>query len=362
MLSASTTTNNTLIGWAGTAKDEPLREMELPLRAWDENCVDMDILCCGICGTDLHTLEENFGPSTMWPCVIALYIYQQGHEIVGKVTRVGKNVTNVHVGDRAGVGCQVESCGECEECSNGKENLCIIRPVLTYNDNLYNGEKTYGGFANRWRGNHRFVCKVPDAMPSEIAASFLCAGLTCWAPLRRCAVGKDSVLGVVGLGGLGHYAVLLAKALGAKVVAMSQTESKRSVALELGADEFLVTSDPKAMGSYRKKMTHILCTGTNPAAFQWNDYFNLIKANGYFINLMLGDWEFPPLNPTMLIFHQVSIQGSLIGSPKEIDEMLAFAVEHEIKPWITTYPMSKVNEALEDFKAGKPRFRFVLKN
>lgn len=150
--------------------------------------------------------------------------------------------------------------------------------------------------------------------------------------------------------------------MGAKVIAMSQTASKRSVALELGADEFLVTSNATAMSSYRKQMTHIFCTGTNPADFQWNSYFNLLKANGHFINVMLGDWEFPPINPAMLVFHQVYIHGSLIGSPKEIDAMLAFAVENKIVPWVTTYPMSKVNEALEDFKAGKPRFRFVLKN
>lgn len=164
------------------------------------------------------------------------------------------------------------------------------------------------------------------------------------------------------IGGLGHFGVLFAKAMGAKVVAMSQTASKRSVALELGADEFLVTSDPEAMASYKKKLTHIVCTGTNPSDFQWNDYFNLLKGNGHFINVMLGDWEFPPIDPAMLIIHQVYIHGSFIGGPQEIDEMLAFAVENKIQPWITTYPMSKANEALEDFKAGKPRFRFVLKN
>lgn len=171
----------------------------------------------------------------------------------------------------------------------------------------------------------------------------------------------DSLLIII-IGGLGHFAVLFAKAMGAKVIAMSQTASKRSVALELGADEFLVTSDATAMSSYKKQMTHILCTGTNPADFQWNDYFSLIKSNGHFVNVMLGNWVFPPINPAILIFHQVYIHGSFIGSPKEMGEMLAFAVEKNIVPWVTTYPMSKVNEALKDFKAGKPRFRFVLKN
>ncbi|KAK4511401.1 uncharacterized protein ATC70_012616 [Mucor velutinosus] len=349
-------TNDTFTGWACTAKGEPLREMELPLKTWDENCVDMDIICCGMCGTDLHILEENVGPGTLWPCVV-------GHEIVGKVTRVGKNVTNVNVGDRAGVGCQVDSCGKCEECLNGNQNMCTVRPVLTYNDKWFSGEKTYGGYANRWRGDYRFVCKIPDSMPSEVAASsFLCAGLTCFSPLRRTNVDSTSVVDVMGIGGLGHFAVLFAKAMGAKVIAMSQTASKRSVALELGADEFLVTSDATAMSSYKKQMTHILCTGTNPADFQWNDYFSLIKSNGHFVNVMLGNWVFPPINPAILIFHQVYIHGSFIGSPKEMGEMLAFAVEKNIVPWVTTYPMSKVNEALKDFKAGKPRFRFVLKN
>ncbi|GAN09919.1 conserved hypothetical protein [Mucor ambiguus] len=353
----STSKKDTLTGWACTAKGEPLKEMELPLKTWDENCVDMEIICCGMCGTDIHTLEEKFGSCTNWPCVIGMYFniewhlthvlnLHQGHEIVGKVTRVGKNVTNVCVGDRGGVGFQADSCGKCEECLKGNENMCTVRLVQTYNDNWYNGDKTYGGYANRWRGDYRFICKIPDSMTSEIAASFMCAGLTMYAPLKR-AVSSKSVVGIMGIGGLGHFAILFAKAMGAKVVAMSQTASKRSVALELGADEFLVTSDLKAMGSYKK---------------QWIDYFNLLKAKGHFINLMLGDWEFPPIDPALLCFHQVYIHGTLIGSPKEIEEMLAFADEHEIKPWITTYPMSKANEALEYFKARKPRFRLVLKN
>ncbi|KAG1120061.1 hypothetical protein G6F42_012834 [Rhizopus arrhizus] len=194
----STSSNETFTGWACAAKGEPLEKMELPLRTWDENCVDMDVICCGMCGTDIHTLDESFGPGTSWPCVV-------GHEIAGKVTRVGKNVTNVRVGDRAGVGCQADSCGKCEECLKGNQNLCTVRIVMTYNDTWFNGDKTFGGYGSKFRGDYRFIFKVPDSMPSEIAASFFCSGLTVYAPMKRLNVNSKSVVGVVGIGGLGHY-------------------------------------------------------------------------------------------------------------------------------------------------------------
>lgn len=210
------------------------------------------------------------------------------------------------------------------------------------------------------RGDYRFVIKVPDNLPSEVAATFYCGGVTTYAPLKRANVGPNSVVGILGVGGLGHYGVLFAKAMGAKVIGMSHSDAKAEVAKELGCDDFIVTSSDESMAKYKKQLTHILCTGTS-RDFTWNRFFTLLKANGHFINVSAPGWDFPQVGME-LIRHQVNISGSMIGSPAEIVEMLEFAAEHNIRPWIKTYPMSKVNEAIQDFRDGKPRFRFVLEN
>ncbi|KAI8365464.1 chaperonin 10-like protein [Choanephora cucurbitarum] len=345
--------NNTFTAWAGVAKGQPLQKMELTLKQWDEDSVEMNITHCGMCGSDMHTLEGHWGP-TDYPCVV-------GHEIVGVVTRVGKNVTNLKVGDRAGVGAQCHSCHKCQNCLDGCENNCSAGFKGTYNSYWDNGDKTYGGYADKWRGDYRFAFKVPDDLPNEVAATFFCAGVTTYAPLRRTNVNEKSVVGVMGIGGLGHYAILWAKAMGAKVVGMSSSDRKRETATQLGCDEYINTSDEKALAAYKDTFTHILCTGCGED-FTWEKYLTLIRANGHFLNVNLPDWKFPPLSPLILTFGQVNISGSLIGSPQEIEEMLAFAAEKNIRPWITVLPMKDVNKAIEDFNAGKPRFRFVLEN
>ncbi|KAI8362807.1 chaperonin 10-like protein [Blakeslea trispora] len=344
--------NDTFTGWAGVSKDEPLQQMQLTLKQWDEDSVEMNITHCGICGSDDYTLKSLWG-ATNYPCVV-------GHEIVGVVTRVGKNVTNLKVGDRAGVGAQCNSCHECKSCKDEEENCCY-KMSGTYNSKWPNGDKTYGGYADKWRGDYRFAFKVPDSLPSEIAATFFCAGVTTYAPLRRTNVNEKSVVGVMGIGGLGHYGILWANAMGAKVVGLSSSDSKRDVALELGCHEFVNTNDEKALESYKGQLTHILCTGCGPD-FTWEKYLALLKRKGSFINVNAPSWTFPPLKPMLLIGTQANILGSLIGSPKEIEEMLQFAAEKNVRPWIDVFPMKDVNKVLEDFRAGKPRFRFVLEN
>lgn len=327
--------------------------MQLQLRAWDENAVELKVTHCGICGSDAHTLDEDWGP-TDFPCV-------PGHEIVGVVTRVGNNVTNVKPGDRAGVGAQSGSCHECDNCKEGNENNCIGIRTSTYNKRWPNGDKSYGGYADKWRGDYRFVFKIPDSLPSEVAATFFCAGVTAYAPLKRTNVGPSSVVGIMGVGGLGHYGILWAKAMGAKVIGMSHSEKKREVAGELGCDDYIVTSDDEQMAKYKNKMTHILCTGTTDD-FVWERYLSLIKVGGHFINVMHQGWDFPKIDPFLLIMKQVYITGSAIGSPSVIRDMLEFAAEHNVRPWIQVYPMKDAQTAIDDFKAGKPRFRFVLEN
>ncbi|OBZ83624.1 NADP-dependent alcohol dehydrogenase C 2 [Choanephora cucurbitarum] len=350
----SSTESDIFNGWAGTGKGKPLERMQLSLRRWDEDCVDINITHCGVCASDLHCLDQDdqWGP-TDYPCVV-------GHEIVGVVARVGKNVSRFKVGDRVGVGAQCTSCHECDECNNHRENLCP-NFGMTYNARWPNGDKTYGGYADKWRGDHRFVFKIPDHLSSEVAATFFCAGITSYSPLKRTGVNEDSVVGIMGIGGLGHYGILWAKAMGAKVVAISTGDRKRNVSYELGCDDFIDSTNPDDMARYEKKFTHILCTGCSPD-FQWSTYLNLIRGNGYFLNVNAPAWELPPMPPFMMLMAQVFIQGSCLGSPVEIEEMLKFAEQKNVRPWITMFSMKDVNKVLEDFRAGKPRFRFVLEN
>ncbi|KAI7895509.1 uncharacterized protein EV154DRAFT_536088 [Mucor mucedo] len=316
--------------------------MQLTLKTWDDNSVEMNVTHCGICGSDIHTLDENWRSANR--------------------PLVGKNVTNLKVGDRAGVCAQSSSCHECELCLDGQENMCQGGGVFTYDSRWPCGSKSYGGYADKWRGDYRFAFKVPDTMTSEIAATFFCAGVTTYAPLKRSNIipGK-SVVGIMGIGGLGHFGVQFAKGLGAKVIGISHNENKRDIALELGCDGYINASDEASMAKYNSSLTHILCTGASPD-FQWHTYFALLKVNGHFINVNVPEWQYPGMSAFTLLSKQIKVYGSGIGSPREIEEMLAFAAEKDIKPWITTYKMSDVNKAIEDFRAGKPRFRFVLEN
>jgi len=340
-------------GWACPGKGKKLEYIELPLKTFDDDAVDMDVTHCGICGSDVHTMDSGWGPTT-YPCVV-------GHEITGVCTAVGKNVTHIKVGDRIGVGAQSGSCLECVYCKNGQENICVKGMIGTYNDKWANGEETYGGYAEKWRGHQRFVFKVPDNMSNEIAATFFCAGLTCYAPLRRHNVTKGSKVGVVGIGGLGHFAVQWAKAMGAEVIAMSSSDRKREDAAKLGCSDYIVSSNPDDMSKYNGALTHIICTAYNPE-FDWVANLSTLKANGTFILVGLPEEPLKGIPPNLLALKQINICGSIIGSPDEIQEMLDFAAETGVKPWIQKYPMSKVNEALADFRSGKPRYRFVLEN
>ncbi|KAI7892710.1 chaperonin 10-like protein [Mucor mucedo] len=344
----------TFNGWVCEGKGESLEWKEMPLRAEDDYSVDMDVTHCGICGSDVHTLESNWGPAN-YPSVV-------GHEIAGVATRVGKKVTNVKVGDRIGVGAQSGSCHECGPCKSGWENLCKgTTRTGTYNSFWPNGDKSFGGYADRWRGDSRFVFKIPDNMTNEIACTFFCAGVTSYGPLKRHNVNKDSVVGIMGIGGLGHYGILWAKAMGARVIALSHNDKKKDVAKELGADDYVITSSEEDLKSIKGQLTHILCTGASDD-FAWKTFIPLFKPNGTFINVSLPSWNFPEVPPMMLSMSQVNICGSAIGSPAEIEDMLKFAAEHNVLPWIQKYPMKEAPKALEDFNKNLPRFRFVLEN
>ncbi|KAI8098627.1 chaperonin 10-like protein [Halteromyces radiatus] len=338
-------------GWACKGKDAPLEWTELPLKAFDADSVEMKISHCGICGSDIHTMDSGWGP-TNYPCVV-------GHEIVGVATRVGENVKKFKVGDRIGVGAQSFSCLNCNNCKDGYENLCENGLIGTYNGKWPNGDKTFGGYADKWRGHQHFVFKVPDHMTNEIAATFFCAGVTTYAPLKRYNVKKGDRVGVVGLGGLGHFGVLWAKALGAEVVVLSHSSRKKQDAFDLGCNEFAATDEEYA--KHRSSLTHILCTSYQQD-FDWPKYLDLLKHNGTFILVAAPETALSGIPPFSLIFKQIQLSGSAIGSPAEIEEMLEFAEKHNVKPWINKYKMTDAPTAVQDFRNGKPRYRIVLEN
>ncbi|CAO3640809.1 unnamed protein product [Cunninghamella echinulata] len=343
--------SDTFHGWVATGKNEPLVWKEMQLKNWEEDDVEMDISHCGICGSDIHTIDSGWAPAD-YPCVV-------GHEIVGVCTRVGANVTRFKVGDRIGVGAQSASCGECKQCENDHENICSTW-VGTYNSHWKNGDKTYGGYADKWRGNHHFVFKIPEKMTNEIAATFLCAGVTTYAPLKRYNVQPGDRVGVIGIGGLGHFAVMWAKALGAsEVVALSHSDKKRQDAEQLGATKYINTSNKEEMDTIKGTLTHIICCSYH-TPFDWASYLSLLDAEGTFILVAVPEEPLSGIPPGFLVRKQLKLVASLIGSPKDIEDTLQFAQEHQVQPWLNKYKMSDAPKAIEDFRNGKPRYRNIL--
>ncbi|KAI8145698.1 chaperonin 10-like protein [Fennellomyces sp. T-0311] len=340
MLSSSESNNN-FYAWASVKKDEPLERTLLSLKQFEDDDVEIAVTHCGICGSDIHTVDCDWGAPD-YPCVV-------GHEIAGVITAVGKNVTEFKVGERVGVGPQCSSCRNCKECKNGQANLCRNSFTTTFNSHWPSGEKTYGGFADKWRGNKDFVFKIPENMSNEQAATLFCAGITTYVAFRRYGITQGSKIGIIGLGGLGHLSVQWAKAMGAKVVVFSSSDSKREDAMLLGADEYVVSSDENAFSNRANTLTHILCT-TYYKGFNWDNYLAALEPTGTFIVNSIPGIPFDGINPGLFVFKQLSIAGSFIGSPKEMREMLEFAGKAGIKPWIEKYPMSNINSAMQAYQ------------
>ncbi|KAI7856066.1 chaperonin 10-like protein [Circinella umbellata] len=343
--------DNKFYGWAATSKDEPLEWREFELKNFEDDDIQMDITHCGICGSDIHTMDSGWGP-TDYPCVV-------GHEIAGVVTRVGKNVKDINIGDRIGVGAQCSSCLECDNCTSGSENLCEQKIIGTYNDRWPTGEKTFGGYATKWRGHQRFVFKIPENMTNAMASVFMCAGVTTYAPLKRLNVKHGDKVGVIGIGGLGHFAVQWAKAMGAQCIALSSSDRKRNDAKAFGCDDYVVTADIDAMKKHAGTFTHIICTSFSNN-FDWGLYFSLMKHNSFFIMVALPETPLTGIPAGLLAIRQISLTGSVIGSPKVIEEMLQFAADTGVEPWIRTYPMKECPEAVQAMRDGKARYRIVL--
>lgn len=328
-----------------------LKEMQIDRRTITPKDIEIEILYCGVCHSDLHTVRNDWG-GTLYPAV-------PGHEIVGKVVRVGEQVTKLKVGDFAAVGCLVDSCRECESCKQDLEQYCLNGFIGTYNGNdKHLHKQTFGGYSEKVVVDEHFVLKVPKNLDLAAAAPLLCAGITTWSPLRHWKVGKGSKVAVVGLGGLGHMAIKLAKGLGAEVTLFSRSPSKIQDAKDLGADDVVISTDSEHMKSVKGKFDLII--DTVPYVHDVNPYVSTLSINGTLVLVgYLGDLT-PMLNSVPMIMERKSVAGSVIGGIAETQELLDFCGEHNIVSEIEIIKMQDINKAYERMLKSDVRYRFVI--
>lgn len=335
----------------GTQADtEPLKIMNIERRDVAANDVEIEIIYCGICHSDLHTARNEW-QGTTYPNV-------PGHEIVGKVTKVGTAVSKFKVGDLAGVGCMVDSCRECENCKADMEQFCDSGATYTYNsDDKKSGGKTYGGYSQSVVVDESFVLKIPINLDLAATAPLLCAGITTYSPLKKWGAGPGKKVGVLGIGGLGHMAIKIAKAMGAYVVVFTSSLSKTEDAKRLGADEVVLTSDKDKLATYAKSLHLIIDTVS--AQHNIDEFLSLLKVEGALV-LVGAPMEPLPVTSFSLIGGRRSFAGSLIGGIAETQEMLDFCGKHNITSDIEIIKADQVNEAYERMLKGDVKYRFVI--
>lgn len=276
--------------------------------------------------------------------------------------KVGANVKHVKVGDRCGVGAQSNSCLECEQCKAGLEQYCSKGSVGTYNGKYSDGSKSYGGYADYSRAPGHFVVKIPDGLSSAEAAPMLCGGVTVWSPLKNNGAGPGKRVGIVGIGGLGHFGLLWAKALGCdEVVAISRTKAKEADAKKIGADKVIATDEEGWSKKNSRSLDLIVSTVSSPK-MPLTQYLQLLRTGGQFIQVGAPEDELPGFNAFALIAKGCKIGGSSIGSPADISEMLEFAAKNKVHPWIQERPLKEANDAIVAMDNGDARYRIVLVN
>lgn len=337
--------------YAAQTGKTPLAPFTIDRRDPGPNDVQMEILYCGVCHSDLHSARGEW-EFIQFPVV-------PGHEIVGRVTKVGANVKKFKVGDRSAVGCLVDSCRACESCTRGLEQYCERGMTLTYSspDPHFLGQMTYGGYSKAITVDERFVLKVPENLDLAAAAPLLCAGITTYSPLRHWGATKGKKVGIVGLGGLGHMGVKLARAFGARVVVLTTSPRKAADAVRLGAHEVIVSTDAVAMAAHAGSFDFILDTVS--AEHDINAILGLLKLDS---NLTLVGAPPKPLalSSFALIFGNRSVSGSNIGDIAQTQEMLDFCGEHGITAEVEVIPMQEVNEAWARLEKGDVKYRFVI--
>ncbi|MEJ5106845.1 NAD(P)-dependent alcohol dehydrogenase [Chryseobacterium sp. MYb328] len=328
-----------------------LKEMNIERREVTSQDVEIEILYCGVCHSDLHTARNDWG-GTLYPAV-------PGHEIVGRITKVGSEVSKFKVGDLAGVGCIVDSCGHCNSCQHDLAQYCENGFIGTYNGkDKHLGGHTFGGYSQKVVVDSEHVLKVPENLDPAAVAPLLCAGITTWSPLRHWNVGPDSKVAVVGLGGLGHMAIKLAKGLGAEVTLFSRTPGKTEDAKQLGADHVIISTDEEQMNSVKGKFDVII--DTVPYVHDVNPYVTTLNISGTHVLVgYLGGLE-PILNTVPLILGRKSVAGSVIGGIAETQELLDFCGEHNIVSEIEMIKMQEINAAYERMLKSDVRYRFVI--
>ena len=340
----------TVKAYATDSATSPLKPTTIERREVGAHDVEIEIAYCGICHSDIHQVRNEWGNAT-YPMV-------PGHEMVGRVTKVGAHVKKFKVGDLAGVGCLVDSCRACGSCERDLEQFCEKGVAFSYNSTEMDRKTpTFGGYSGSVVVDEAFTLKISPKLDLAGAAPLLCAGITTYSPLRHWKVGKGSRVGVVGLGGLGHMAVKQAAAMGAEVTMLSTSKSKEADARKLGATSFGLTSDP---ATFTKLAGHFdLIIDTISAPHDYNAYLGLLRLEGAMV--LLGVPPAPtPVAALSLIFGRKVLTGSLIGGIKETQEMLDFCAEHGIVSEVEVIPIAKVNEAYERMLKNDVRYRFVL--
>lgn len=345
----------TVKAFGAHAADKPLEPIEIERRAVGAHDVRIAIAYCGICHSDLHQVRSEWD-GTLYPCV-------PGHEIVGHVTATGPQVTDFVVGDTVGVGCMVDSCQQCPSCDEGLEQYCTGTGLVgTYNGPTDDAPgHTLGGYSQSIVVNDKFVLKIRHG-DDQLAgvAPLLCAGITTWSPLRHWNVGPGKKVGIVGIGGLGHMGVKLAHALGAHVVAFTTSESKRQDALDLGADEVVISRDPGQMGAHAGSFDFIL--NTVAASHDLDAFTMLLKREGTLCVVGVPEHPHPSPSVGVLIFGRRSIAGSLIGGIAETQEMLDFCAEKGIVAEIEMVSAQGIEQAYDRMQKSDVKYRFVIDN
>ncbi len=327
----------------------PLKFTREDIRAGE---IAIDITHCGVCHSDLHQARDDWS-NTVWPCI-------PGHEIVGVVTKVGDGVQRFKVGDRAGIGCMVNSCQQCAQCKQGDEQYCTGPKscTLTYNGpKKADGTNSYGGYSTAIVVREEFALRIPDVIDSQHAAPILCAGVTTYQPMKYFGLAHGQVLGVAGIGGLGHMAVQIGKALGATVIALTTSPEKSAAIEALGADAVVDVNDDDAMAEHKGTLDMIV--NTIPYKHDLNVYLPLMasKSTIAVVGNFLG---FDELDTATMVFQHISVSGSLIGGVPDTQEVLDLCAKHGIRPQIELIAMKDINDAFKRMQAEDVRFRHVI--
>ena len=336
--------------FGNTAAKNPLAPLAINRREAGPTDVEMEILYCGVCHSDIHQARSEW-PGTVYPCV-------PGHEIIGRVTKVGSQVTKFKVGDNSAVGCMVDSCRTCNQCQSGLEQYCTSYATFTYNSaDKHLGGHTLGGYSSHIVVDESFTLKVPAGLNLAAAAPLLCAGITTYSPLKHWKVTAGKKVGIVGLGGLGHMGVKFARAFGAHVVLFTTSANKVADGLRLGAHEVVLSTDPEAIAKHLSSFDFILdCVS---ALHDINTYMNLVKLDGTLT--LVGVPEKPlSVSAFSLILPRKNLAGSCIGGIAETQEMLNFCAENKIVSDIELIPIQKINEAWERMLKQDVKYRFVI--